>query len=641
LFSRRIEILFLCLLIFVSGLLGAPVETLRSFDQDSVNESTTSSVTFRNQRIADVPLSVFSFSRRERERYQLVDPEHIAMQTPGVSYNAPTGNVANRDMSMFGYQTKLIVDGIDFSSIIQGEAWGYQPFQLAGAETVEIIQGPNSLVYGGDAFGGTINYSISEAQEHGMHVKAYNYWGVGNNAFGKNATDLQVSGRRKKTWYKIGCVAEFSNVKTTSLPLSKLGVLDTVAENHNEHLSVFAKSGYSFNKSTSADIGLYANSAETKNVLGSGEGESIDYFLQNAAVLNVAHQVDSVNSVVVSGTFRSDEMNETAYSQYYGAPMGRSDATHSGASLQWHIDNPMIENYTVIGAGFASEHMSVALDSSEQNVARNLNLNAKEGYILIQTQQEFFQKRCYATISLRRDFNTRFVAPLTMRHSLSYRYSRTMTCTYSYSESYREPTIFEQEINPELLPERNSQQSISLLAKLYGFNFKISAYYSELGDLVGPVTDTILLEKKNVYPLMNRERSSYWGNEAECSFRADRYEYIYWFDLARSKDMEHVTPFRAGMRASADLTHYFQMSFLVHYSSKTRLYGNYYVQPWTVADVVLRLHTLHLWNWGQAECALSLKNIFDETPFSYKPLTGTTTSGSTPRSIWLSVGLAI
>lgn len=159
----------LCSAAIAALLASSPASAQQSDDKGS-NEATASSnvivVTARKieESIQEVPISISAFSAEDISEKSIDDLEDVALLTPGLTfedfsnggYGVPTIRGANQfSIDALETNVSVFIDGI------------YIPRQYAfdlgstNLERIEVVKGPQSALYGNNAFAGAINYITS------------------------------------------------------------------------------------------------------------------------------------------------------------------------------------------------------------------------------------------------------------------------------------------------------------------------------------------------------------------------------------------------------------------------------------------------------------------------------------------------
>ncbi|NHO67263.1 TonB-dependent receptor [Aestuariicella hydrocarbonica] len=115
----------------------------------------------REETLQDIPLAINAFTAKDIERSGMQDMRDIVRKSPGLVYDSSgtmaTGNISIRGMSQPGLigddtNVAVFVDGVYAS----GRAASFIP--MMGLERVEVVRGPQSAIYGRNAFSGAMNY---------------------------------------------------------------------------------------------------------------------------------------------------------------------------------------------------------------------------------------------------------------------------------------------------------------------------------------------------------------------------------------------------------------------------------------------------------------------------------------------------
>ena len=123
----------------------------------------------RSESLQDIPVAINVFSGEDIERQGINELRDALRSSPGVNYNSSgsssTGTIVMRGMSqpgLIGDETNVavFVDGVYFS----GRESAFVP--MMGLERLEVVRGPQSAIYGRNAFSGAINYVTSKPTEN-------------------------------------------------------------------------------------------------------------------------------------------------------------------------------------------------------------------------------------------------------------------------------------------------------------------------------------------------------------------------------------------------------------------------------------------------------------------------------------------
>lgn len=140
-------------------------------------------VTVRKQAesLQDVPVAVAAFDQDFIEKQGLSTTADIAKLVPGVQFDQSFSSADTR-ISIRGISNSrgrasvaTLIDGVDVSgeNVTVGGGSSLLNTRLADLERVEIIKGPQSALYGRNAFAGAINYITRKPSLDGFEVNAY------------------------------------------------------------------------------------------------------------------------------------------------------------------------------------------------------------------------------------------------------------------------------------------------------------------------------------------------------------------------------------------------------------------------------------------------------------------------------------
>lgn len=135
-----------------------------AFAQDEVSSASEQVivVTARKveERLQDVPLSIAAFSAEDMRERQVRDTSDIAALTPGLNFEAYLGGAGTPVIRGASQQRITDLDqnvSTFFDGIFLPRSYAVN-LGVIGLERVEVVKGPQSALYGRNAFSGAINY---------------------------------------------------------------------------------------------------------------------------------------------------------------------------------------------------------------------------------------------------------------------------------------------------------------------------------------------------------------------------------------------------------------------------------------------------------------------------------------------------
>jgi len=152
------------------------------------------------QRLDEVARSVTVFQRAEIQQRQTVVLSDLLATVPGVNVARNGGlgtTTAVRIRGAEAEQTLVLIDGVrvnDPSS--PGGAFDFANLLAGSAERVEVLRGPNSVVWGSQAIGGVVNV-VTEDGSQGLRLRGSaegGSFGTFNGTAGVSAGNERISG---------------------------------------------------------------------------------------------------------------------------------------------------------------------------------------------------------------------------------------------------------------------------------------------------------------------------------------------------------------------------------------------------------------------------------------------------------------
>ena len=170
--SYRKSILISALLFaFLPLSVTAQTDTTEEEDKKEKAESTLEEVVVSASRVPvlaqHVGSSVTVFNKEEIEKRQATHVHELLRESPGlaVSQQSLAGNVQLRMRGSEGNHTLVLFDGIELSDPVSSDEFYLQHLPIFAADRIEVLRGPQSSLYGGEAIGGVIDITSPIPEE--------------------------------------------------------------------------------------------------------------------------------------------------------------------------------------------------------------------------------------------------------------------------------------------------------------------------------------------------------------------------------------------------------------------------------------------------------------------------------------------
>ena len=193
---------------FCSGLVLLGSATLAQESSSSRIEELTISATRQPRTIENIAGTVSLITVENIEKEMVDDLDDLARFQPGVSMstNARGGNQGFTIRGIGGNRVLHVVDGVRGSDIYYGN--GKDSFEMDNLQSVQIVRGPSSVLYGADAMGGAIIFTTKNARDY-VGSDSGSYFGLRSSA---SDADDQVKGGATAAFQNgdFGLVAQFT-----------------------------------------------------------------------------------------------------------------------------------------------------------------------------------------------------------------------------------------------------------------------------------------------------------------------------------------------------------------------------------------------------------------------------------------------
>ena len=153
-----------------TALLASAIISPAAFAEDDIEEVVVSATRYARP-LSDIGSSISVISAEDMEKSQTVFVQDILQNVPGLSLNqtGAFGGVASvRIRGASTAQTVILIDGIQINDVsAPGGGFNFANLDPNGIERIEVLRGPQSILFGSDAIGGVINV-ITPTGEEGL-----------------------------------------------------------------------------------------------------------------------------------------------------------------------------------------------------------------------------------------------------------------------------------------------------------------------------------------------------------------------------------------------------------------------------------------------------------------------------------------
>ncbi len=200
-------------------------QTSNAKKSDVVFEEITVTATKRSESIYDVPVAISAFSADTIERAGLVDINDVGKFVPNLTitnFSAGQTSSANPFIRGIGLQDHLITTDPDVGVYVDGVYLGRQVGQnwnLADAERIEVLRGPQGTLYGRNSIGGAVNIITRKPGEDDrtkLSLQVGNRGRVNGQYFGSYSLSDTLGVSLTAGYNKRDGLGEFINVDTNT-----------------------------------------------------------------------------------------------------------------------------------------------------------------------------------------------------------------------------------------------------------------------------------------------------------------------------------------------------------------------------------------------------------------------------------------
>ncbi|MCO6458156.1 MAG: TonB-dependent receptor [Pirellulaceae bacterium] len=398
-------------------------------------------------------------------------------------------------------QTKVLIDGMpvnDPSNATRG--FDFSTLLTDNIERIEVLRGPQSILYGSDAIGGVVNI-ITRRGEGPPQAR----FRLNGGSFGTADQAVSVSGGNASRYYSLD--AAFLHTDGISAASSRLG---NTERDRYQNLTLSGRVGWNPRENLNIDYSIRYTDADaeidqfdflTGLPTDAFPGANLTRALYNRLQFQLA-QLDGTLTHTVSLNLTDYARRDTSAFAFVPAFDGQT------RTVNYRADLLLTENNTFsVGTGYLNEDAATDAAYSQHNA-----------HVFLLDEQQWGE-RFYLTFGYRwDDWNTAGPAQ-TYRLTGLLRFDETGTAVRSsLGTGFRAPALAENLFefgNPDLRPEQSRGWDVGLEQQLFGDRVLLSGTYFR-----NDFTDLIVFDF-NTFSLQNVGRARTSGVEVVANWQAD------------------------------------------------------------------------------------------------------------------------
>ena len=480
--------------------------------------------------------TVSLITAKDIDRKQYVSLDEVLMSVPGLNVVQSGGKGAQTSVFLRGTNSEhvlVLIDGVEMNDpSTPSGAFDFSNFLVEGIESIEVVRGSQSVLYGSDAIGGVIQIRTKKGQgDLNFRVKA----GVGTQSTHRESAVL--SGEKNNFNYSVA-IGRLDTDGESIAAKKKLAPGSITEDDNYENIVFSTRLGWKIFDSLEADF--TARYIETEADIDGGFDFSGNT-AEDADATNDSEQLylglelkglyaDGVWQPILTAS-RSDIERQSKDERQ--SPFGTLvDTNFDGQKTKFALQNNLFlfENQIItIGFEHESEEMNSKVFSDFGgfiiNQLTNADRDTKSTYIQDQIE---VNDQLFITVGARYDDTDDFGSELTYRTTASYNATENTRLHAAYGTGFKAPSLFQlfgftpnnfgsaYSGNPNLDAETSDSWEIGIDQLFFAGDIKTSITYFEtkVEDLI--TTQYIGFNSTSV----NRDNADMSGVESAIHFKA-------------------------------------------------------------------------------------------------------------------------
>lgn len=424
-------------------------------------------------------ISVIEAAQIQARQFQTV-ADALSL-SPGVTLarNSAFGGVSSVSIrGASSRQTLVLLDGIvvnDPSS--PGGSFNFANLDVADIDRIEVLRGPQSILYGSEAIGGVISITTTRADKSANSDTLNSTGFVEAGSFATIRAGLGLSGYHNKFDYRVSVFG------TRTDGISRADEDDgNTEEDGFESIAASLNVGYEFNDIIRAESFARYGTSSTEfdgfpppdfALADSNDDDSVEEFNIGARLIGDFVD-DRFHNEVTLGYSRIERTN-------FSGDAVTFDATGDRLSIEYLGQFELTDNFTLTGGG-ESERTSIETDAITDDVRINSVFGLAEWRVFERTDQLPFDADLTVTGGIRHDDHSTFGGITTTRFTGALGLTDAgIILRGSWGEAFSAPSLFQLnfvfgpgEPNRDLLPESSTGFDIGLEKQFFSGNRDIA-----------------------------------------------------------------------------------------------------------------------------------------------------------------------
>ncbi len=358
--------------------------------------------------------------------------------------------------------TLVLIDGIEANDPMSPtRAFDFARLNVNDIERIEVVKGPQSVLYGSNSLGGVINIITKKGRgESKLNLL------IEGGSYGSQRTTLGLNGSRKTWSYNFMATQESSDGYSSAN--KKDG--NTENDGHKQH-SFTTKINQDLNKRLNLEfVGKYINANTELDENGALNGDDFDY----------NEDTEQLFSKIKASTYFLSGLVESSINLGYNLTKRQSHSSPFGSDPKFKAQNLKIEsinNINITNNQNISLGVSYKKDRGESSAIKNLKASIKSTYL----QYQFKKQHFFGTIGARMDEHSQVKDQISTYKATLGSQIKTTKIKTSFGTGFKAPSLSQlydpTTGNTDLEPEEVKSWEVGFESSFYNKKLKFNSSY--------------------------------------------------------------------------------------------------------------------------------------------------------------------